>query len=85
MRENDRKNDKLANLKKSNLTLLVFAWHSPHTHLIIGPNDFLAMEKKVWVLSDEKTEILTEKNDQIDAKTSGFRLAFTPYTLDSFP
>ena len=38
LRENDRKNDKLAKKKK----LLVFAWHSPHTHLIVGPNDFLA-------------------------------------------
>ena len=66
---------------------MVFAWHSPHTHLIVGPNDFLVTKKKVGkrcVLSDEKTEIMTEKNDRIGKKKNiGFRMAFTPYTFDN--
>ena len=59
LRENDRKlTDKL----------LFFAWHSPHTHLIVGPNDFLAMEKKVWVndaSSVMRKQIMTEKMTEL--------------------
>ena len=50
---------------------MVFAWHSPHTHLIVGPNDFLGTKKKVGkrcVLSDEKTEIMTEKMRELAKK-----------------
>ena len=67
---------------------MVFAWHSPHTHLIVGPNDFLVTKKKVGkrcVLSDEKTEIMTEKNDRIGKKKKTlvfeWHLPHTPLTI----